>query len=116
MFCPECGSEYVAGVDVCADCGSALVPELPASPPPEFVHYVAILATPNPAEIAVIKSILAEAGIPFRFFSETAGPPLTLPATLLVPEDRAAEAKDVLAEIVEPGEAADRGEGDGQGG
>ncbi len=116
MFCPECGSEYVAGVDVCADCGSPLVPELPAAPPPEFVEYEPVLSTPNPAEIAVIKSVLAEAGIAFRFLSEAAGPPLALPATLLVPRDRAVEAKEILAGIVEPGQAAGDGEGGEEGG
>ncbi len=114
MFCPECGSEYIAGVDVCADCGSTLVARLSAAAPPEFVEFEPILSTPSPGEIAVIKSILEEAGIEFRLSSEMAGPPLTLPATLLVPKDRAGEAKEILDRFIEAGQAAlaDDGEGD----
>lgn len=115
MFCPECRSEYVAGVDVCGECGKTLVAELPETPPPEFVAYEPILSTLNPAEIAVIKSILEDAGIDFRFLTETAGPPLALPARLLVPKDRAREATELLEQFIEAGQAAARGEGDAAG-
>lgn len=113
MFCPECRSEYVAGVDVCADCGSPLVAELTAEPPPEPVAYEPILSTSNPAEIALIKSILGEAGIDCRFAAEIVGPALGLPARLLVPKERAGEAKEVLDRFIEAGRAAAGGEGDG---
>ena len=63
MFCPECRSEYVAGVSVCEECGAPLVAELPAVPPPEYVAYEEILSTLNPGEIALMKSLLEEAGI-----------------------------------------------------
>lgn len=96
MFCPECRSEYITGVGFCDACGIPLVAELPTVPPPEFVEYEEILSTPNPGEIALIKSLLEEAGIDFRFFAEVAGPPLALPARLLVPKDRGEEAKEIL--------------------
>ncbi len=111
MFCLECRSEYVAGVAVCADCGAPLVAGLPEAPPPEFVEYEPVLSTPSPVEIAVIKSVLQEAGIDFRFLSEIAGPPLILPARLLVPKHQAAEAREILARVVETGPASG-GEGD----
>ncbi len=102
MFCPDCGSEYVAGVDICADCGSMLVAEPPA--PPEIVEFEPIVSTPSPGEIAVIKSILEGAGIEFRIFSEIAGPPLSLPATILVPKGLAGEAKEILERLIEAGQ------------
>ncbi len=107
MFCPECRSEYVAGADVCADCGAALVPELPPAPSPsDLVEYEAILSTPSPGEIAVVKSLLEDAGIECRSSSEIAGLALGLPATLLVPKERAAEAKEILGGFIEAGETA----------
>ncbi len=110
MFCPECRSEYVAGVEVCADCGARLVAELPADPSPEVVEYEPVLSTPSPGEIAVIKSLLEEAGIDCRSSAEIAGPPLGLPATILVPKERAAEAKDILDAYIAAGMAVSRGE------
>lgn len=32
-FCPNCGAEYQAGIETCADCGDALTDERPTAPP-----------------------------------------------------------------------------------
>jgi len=111
MFCPICESEYVAGVIVCEECGTPLVAELPAAPPREYVAYEEILSTLNPGEIALMKSLLEEAGIDFRFLTEVAGPPLALPARLLVPKDRVREAKELLDHFIAEAQAAAGDEG-----
>lgn len=111
MFCPICESEYVDGVIVCEECGAPLVAELPAVPPPEYVAYVEILSTLNPGEIALMKSLLEEAGIDFRFLAEGAGPSLALPARLLVPKDRVGEAKEILDDFIAQGQAGAGDEG-----
>ena len=111
MFCPECRTEYVAGVVVCAECGVPLVARLAMAPPPEFVEYEEILSTRNPGEIAVIKSLLEDAGMEFRFSTEAAGPPLALPARLLVPKDRVGEAREILDHFIGEGRAGASGEG-----
>jgi len=63
MFCPECEAEYIEGVHGCPDCRVPLVPELPPQPQPEYVEYVTVLETGNPIVLAMVKSILASAGI-----------------------------------------------------
>ena len=63
MHCPECGAEYIEGVSACPDCRGPLVSEPPPRPKPEYVEYVTVLRTRNPIVLAMVKSILASAGI-----------------------------------------------------
>ena len=72
MFCPTCGCEYNPGITVCADCGIPLIAELP--PPPQLdlgdLDLVTVLSTPNAGEIALVRSLLEEADIPFMVKNE----------------------------------------------
>jgi hypothetical protein len=71
MFCPECGEEYRPGFDLCADRDVPLVDELPE--PREEAHdveLVTVLATSDAALIAVAKSLLDAAEIPFAVRGE----------------------------------------------
>src|SRR4030067_997538 len=63
MICPECGAEFIEGIHGCPDCRVPLVPALPPRPRPEYVEYVTVLKTGNPIVLAMVKSILASAGI-----------------------------------------------------
>ncbi|HZD54877.1 MAG TPA: DUF2007 domain-containing protein [Candidatus Aquicultoraceae bacterium] len=63
MFCPECGAEYGEGIHGCPDCRVALVSCLPPAPRPEYVEYVTVMETRNPVVLAMVKSVLASAGI-----------------------------------------------------
>lgn len=66
MVCPECGGEYRDGFFQCADCGVALVDELPPPlPAPPDHELVTVLETGDPAEVAFVESLLRDAGIPF---------------------------------------------------
>ncbi len=68
LFCPQCGAEYREGLLECSDCQLPLVGELPPRseqhPQPDL-KLVTVLATGNPALIAVAKSLLEDSGIEY---------------------------------------------------
>ncbi len=64
LFCPQCGAEYREGFLECSDCQLPLVAELPPQPKPDL-ELVTVLATGNPALIAVAKSLLEDSGIEY---------------------------------------------------
>jgi len=101
MFCPRCGTEYREGFYVCVDCNSDLVDELPPEEEPEFTDYVEIMGTYNPADIALIKSILDSENITYYFNAEhfMYVQPLAQPVRLMVKTDEAEKAKDILRDL-----------------
>src|SRR5512135_1905841 len=96
MWCPSCGAEYVPGVRECPDCRLTLVETPP--PPPAAVEFEEILRTFNQGDIALIKSILDDAGIQYFFHGEIFNlvDPLIQPARLRVRKDEAGEARELL--------------------
>lgn len=101
MFCPQCKSEYREGFTKCADCGSPLVDSLPAEPEPEFIDYQMVLSTFNPADIAIIKSVLQTTDIVYFFQGEHFGymEPLASPTRLMVKKDQVEEARLLIGEL-----------------
>lgn len=63
MFCPQCGAEFVSGVTTCNECSQTLVEVLPKPEPVPEEDLVTVLETGSAVELAVAKSILADAGI-----------------------------------------------------
>jgi len=104
MFCPKCGTEYREGFNVCTDCNSDLVDQFPPDEEPEepeFIEYVEIMGTYNPADIAVIKSILDGENITYYFNAEhfMYVRPLAEPVRLMVQKDEAEKAKEILRDL-----------------
>lgn len=101
MFCPKCGAEYREGYYVCVDCDSDLVDELPPEIKPEFIEYAEVLGTYNPADVALIKSILDSENITYYFNAEhfMYVRPLAEPVRLMVKKDEAEKAKEILRDL-----------------
>ena len=101
MFCPKCGTEYREGFYVCIDCNSDLVNDLPPEEEPEFTDYVEIMGTYNPADIALIKSILDSENITYYFNAEhfMYVQPLAQPVRLMVKTDEAEKAREILWDL-----------------
>ena len=100
MFCPQCRAEYRDGFDVCADCDVKLVEALPTEPQPDYVEFKHILDTYNPADIAILKSILQSENVIYYF----QGDHLTLrpygaPARLMVEKNQAAFVQRLIKDI-----------------
>lgn len=70
MFCPECRSEFREGFTRCAECDVELVPSLPSPDGDPDAALVRVLETSDPALIAVLKTVLEDAGIEFMTQNE----------------------------------------------
>lgn len=83
MICPKCGSEYRPGFFQCADCGIALVSSVndslspmnfvPSSPEAENedLDLVTVFKSGDPLLVAMARSLLESAGIPFAASGES---------------------------------------------
>jgi len=101
MFCPKCKAEYREGFVICDECNVALVEELPPEPETEFVDYDEVLTTFNPAEIAMMKSLLDSEDITYFFhgenFVQMTG--LAVPARLMIRKDQVETARELLKDL-----------------
>ena len=103
MFCPKCRAEYREGFNTCSDCHVELVEDLPPldADKPEFVNFVEILATYNPADIVFLKSLLESEGIQYFFKGEhfMYMRPLADPVRLMVREDQVEYAINLVKDV-----------------
>jgi hypothetical protein len=131
VFCPKCKAEYVPGRTMCSDCGLELVDALPERRPKKRRHHrpakppdpappyslsdepadlVTILATGDSGMMAIARSLLQSAQIPFVVMNEAAQDvigigrivgynPITGPMQLLVRAPDAADAELILQDL-----------------
>lgn len=71
MFCPKCKTEYRENLTVCSTCNVPLVSEDPRQIKREFIKFVTVYETGDPAVIAFVKSIFQSEGI--RYFCKGEG-------------------------------------------
>ncbi len=126
-FCPQCREEFRAGFSLCSDCGATLVEALPLSTQSEEgeggTHggwdQVAESGQVYEAELMAMR--IREAGIEVQVVDQTFHQE-PLPnvrnfavVRVLVPSDRAEEARQLLAAQVPLSEDADTGSGPPEG-
>ena len=101
MFCPVCRSEYREGFTKCADCQVDLVEVLAPEREPEFHDFVEIITVFDEAKLALIKSILEDAGLDYYFQGELSHHlvPLPFSTRLMVRKEDAGEAVRILTEL-----------------
>ncbi len=103
MYCPKCRTEYVDGITVCADCGTALTtaPLEQEREPSETEEFEEVLTTFNAGDIAIIKSLLDGESIDYYFRGEFFNyvEPLVQPARLMVRKDQVGAVKDILKDL-----------------
>jgi hypothetical protein len=118
LYCPLCRTEYRPGfVAACADCGVALVHELPPEPegfpaqptPALGPHPVAVWVTYNGLEAEMIRGVLEGAGLAAMVWRSGVEGRYGSPGGLrvMVRREDADLAKELIAAPPEPGEEAD---------
>lgn len=107
MFCPKCKSEFQEGFDFCPDCEIVLVEELPEE---TFAKFVTVFSSSDPGLLAIVKSLLDDAGFPYFVLNENVqdwiggGRILGIntavgPAEIQVEKRHFKEAKQILREL-----------------
>ena len=103
MFWPKCGSEYTPEYTTCGDCAVQFVSERSPSTEPalENIEFEDILATNNPGDVAIIKSILDGEGITYLIQGEHVAPfvGFAIPLRLLVRKDQVEKVVDMLKDF-----------------
>jgi hypothetical protein len=99
MYCPECKTEYVEGILLCADCGVALIPELPVELSNSIGddEYEGILTNLNASDIAIIKSLLDSESIDYYIHGEFSS--VFVVHSLMVSKSQVDEAKEILKDL-----------------
>ena len=105
MYCPKCGCEYRDGFTECSDCHVPLLAGTPAEDRPGFdpnLGLVVVLETNDRIELALMKGLLEDAGIPYYILGQIATLIQDVDGFLhkwvrvQVPRDREAEARQLL--------------------
>ena len=109
MYCPQCRVEYREGFTECSDCHIPLLagtlPPETAGPSDPALGLIVVLETNDRIQLALVKGLLEDAGIPFFVLGQIAtlvqdvDPFLHKWVRVQVPRDREAEARELLEQL-----------------
>ncbi len=108
MFCPECKSEYLEDITVCADCGVTLVEADPDAKPLENMNWIPIADFSGALLAEMATTVLKENGIPSYTKGDFLSSAFSIKALslsggsvkLYVPESFKAKADDLMTNII----------------
>ncbi len=72
-FCPNCRTEYIPGIQQCADCGETLVDQLPEEDQGEEFQLVRLHSFPGEVYANMVGEALEHEGIPYLVQKEVLG-------------------------------------------
>lgn len=100
MLCPVCRSEYSNGDSACPHCSNPPV-VLPGEPEAGLHEFVEVMLVFEEGHISLIKSIFDDAELDYYLHGDASHllVPLPLSTRLMVRQDQAAEARQILAEL-----------------
>ena len=106
MYCPKCKAEFTKGISKCPECQVTLVDKLMPDPELEFVEFVSVFKTANPALIQIIKSVLEDAGIIYAIKGQGLQSIMALGVVQFqVPQEMADTTRELLQDLINEEEA-----------
>jgi hypothetical protein len=72
-FCPACRTEYIPGIERCADCGETLVDQLPEEDQGEEFQLVKLHSFPGELYANMVGEALEQEGIPYLVQKDVLG-------------------------------------------
>jgi len=113
-FCPKCKEEYRDGIEICAECGEALVATLPTDDSKHpSIEFVLLAEAQGEIQTRLLKAALEQDGIPTILVGDTLDTFQIYPSyesRILVPRRLLERAQTIMDVVMSPASDAELGE------